>query len=271
MNDVPLVKDNNINSINTSIIAIKKQLRQIVEAVGLIDIPDMPDLSPFVRKDEVVDTVQSGNNNPVTSNAVDNLNSTQFRYYTGVDVLATAESQPIADKVYFMRIFEATANSPYGSNSNDFWYYVNRIGDANWMQIIAYDVRSSNDYIRTKQNGTWWGWISLNTRVPSQSVVTDYVSSGGGSYGLLERSGYIVKCVWRFNKESAVSFTDGQVLGNIPQGFRPSFYQPCPVTAFDVNGAFPTYLGIGTDGNITTIPWSASRLDVYLNLMWFTT
>ncbi len=71
MNDVPLVNANDINSINTSIIAIKKQLRQLNEAVGLIDTPDVNiDLAPFVKKSDVVDVVQSGNLNPVTSNAV---------------------------------------------------------------------------------------------------------------------------------------------------------------------------------------------------------
>lgn len=69
MNDVPLVKDNNINSINTSLIAIKKQLKQLTEAIGLIDVPDV-DTSVFVKKSEVVDAVESGNMNPVTSNAV---------------------------------------------------------------------------------------------------------------------------------------------------------------------------------------------------------
>ena len=70
MNDVPLIKTNSINDINTSLIAIKKQLKQINEAVGLIDIPNAPDLSPYVKKTDVVDSVESGNLNPVTSNAV---------------------------------------------------------------------------------------------------------------------------------------------------------------------------------------------------------
>ena len=48
MNDVPLIKTNSINDINTSLIAIKKQLKQINEAVGLIDIPSA-DTSGFVK------------------------------------------------------------------------------------------------------------------------------------------------------------------------------------------------------------------------------
>lgn len=70
MNEVPLVKDNEINSINTSIIAIKKQLNQISELLGLIDIPDAPDLSPYVKKADVADVIEADNMNPVTSNAV---------------------------------------------------------------------------------------------------------------------------------------------------------------------------------------------------------
>ena len=75
MNDVPLIQTPDTNSINTSIIAIKKQLRTINEALGLIDIPDAPDLSPYVKKIDVVDVVESGNMNPVTSNAVANSNA----------------------------------------------------------------------------------------------------------------------------------------------------------------------------------------------------
>ena len=87
MNDVPLVNVNDINSINTSIIAIKKQLMQLNEAVGLIDTPNVNiDLTPFVKKTDVVDVVQSGNLNPVTSNAVATALSTKLDYvYDEVD------------------------------------------------------------------------------------------------------------------------------------------------------------------------------------------
>ncbi len=69
MNDVPLIQKADINSINTSIIAIKKQLKQLTEAVGLIDVPDV-DTSVFVKKTDVVDVVEADNMSPVTSNAV---------------------------------------------------------------------------------------------------------------------------------------------------------------------------------------------------------
>ena len=70
MNEVPLIQDVRKNDINTSIIAIKKQLKQLIEAVGLIESPNSPDMSPYVKKTDIVDNVQIGNQNPVTSNGV---------------------------------------------------------------------------------------------------------------------------------------------------------------------------------------------------------
>jgi hypothetical protein len=69
MNDIPLIQKADINSINTSIIAIKKQLKQLNEALGLVDVPSI-DTSVFVKKSDVVDVVEADNMNPVTSNAV---------------------------------------------------------------------------------------------------------------------------------------------------------------------------------------------------------
>lgn len=70
MNEVPLIQEVRKNDINTSIIAIKKQLKQLIEAVGLIESPNAPDLSPYVKKADVTDVVEVGNSNPVTSNGV---------------------------------------------------------------------------------------------------------------------------------------------------------------------------------------------------------
>ena len=72
MNEIPLVQNVQKNDINTSIIAIKKQLKELNAMLGLIDVPsnDSPDMSPYVRKDEVVDVVRRFDQSPVTSNAV---------------------------------------------------------------------------------------------------------------------------------------------------------------------------------------------------------
>lgn len=71
MNEVPLIEKVQKNDINTTIIAIKKQLKELNALLGLIDIQsDKQDLSPYVRKDEVIDEVKRFDLSPVTSNAV---------------------------------------------------------------------------------------------------------------------------------------------------------------------------------------------------------
>lgn len=73
MNEVPLIEKVQKNDINTTIIAIKKQLKELNALLGLIDIQsDKQDLSPYVRKDEVIDKVKRFDLSPVTSNAVAN-------------------------------------------------------------------------------------------------------------------------------------------------------------------------------------------------------
>ena len=67
---IPLVQNNEKDSINISIIAIKKNLERINSILGLVDSGNDIDTSEFVKKSDIVDVVQSGNMNPVTSNAV---------------------------------------------------------------------------------------------------------------------------------------------------------------------------------------------------------
>ena len=79
---IPLVKNNEKDSINTSIIAIKRNIERINMLLGLVD-SGSPDLSGLATKQELqdaitqvetdlapVDEVTSGNMQSVTSNAV---------------------------------------------------------------------------------------------------------------------------------------------------------------------------------------------------------
>lgn len=71
MNEVPLIQNVQKNDINTSIIAIKKQLKELNAMLGLIDTSsNLPDMSPYIKKTDVTNEVQRFNLNPVTSNAV---------------------------------------------------------------------------------------------------------------------------------------------------------------------------------------------------------
>ena len=71
MNTIPLVQSNEKEAINTSIIAIRKNLEKINEVLGLIDTSDnSTDLSIYVKKADVANVVEENNLNPITSNAV---------------------------------------------------------------------------------------------------------------------------------------------------------------------------------------------------------
>ena len=83
---IPLVQNNEKDSINTSIIAIKKNFERINSILGLVDSGSDIDTSEFVKKSDIVDVVQSGNMNPVTSNAVATSNAMPVDTVTSGDM-----------------------------------------------------------------------------------------------------------------------------------------------------------------------------------------
>ena len=66
---IPLVQNNNKDAINTSIIAIKRNIERINMLLGLSNSEEI-DTSEFVKKSDIVDEVTVGNMQSVTSNAV---------------------------------------------------------------------------------------------------------------------------------------------------------------------------------------------------------
>ena len=111
---IPLVQNNEKDSINTSIIAIKRQIERINMLLGLSNSEEI-DTSKFATKEELqqavtdlqpVDTVTSGNMHSVTSNAVAqalSYNSSQevfIGYYDG---------EPMYRKCVFIRGSELPA------------------------------------------------------------------------------------------------------------------------------------------------------------------
>ena len=67
MNDVPLVKTNGINDINTSVLALKRRLMQLER-----EIKNISSFDDVLLRSDLVDTVEEGVEEPVTSNAVYN-------------------------------------------------------------------------------------------------------------------------------------------------------------------------------------------------------
>ena len=116
---IPLVQNNEKDSINTSIIAIKKNLERINSILGLVDSGSDIDTSEFVKKSDIVDVVQSGNMNPVTSNAV-----------------ATSNAMPV-DTVTSGDMHSVTSNAVAGAlgyKANTLPYFDNADTDRNVLQ-----------------------------------------------------------------------------------------------------------------------------------------
>ena len=67
---IPLVQNNEKDSINTSIIAIKRNIERINMLLGLNNNSEDIDTSEFVKKSEITDEVALDNMQSVTSNAV---------------------------------------------------------------------------------------------------------------------------------------------------------------------------------------------------------
>jgi len=66
---IPLVQEATKDAINISIIAIKRNIERINMLLGLSNSEEI-DTSEFIKKSDIVDVVEAGNMNPVTSNAV---------------------------------------------------------------------------------------------------------------------------------------------------------------------------------------------------------
>ena len=73
---IPLVQNNEKDSINTSIIAIKRNIERINMLLGLSNSEEI-DTSEFVKKSDIVDEVTVGNMQSVTSNAVAKYTSSE--------------------------------------------------------------------------------------------------------------------------------------------------------------------------------------------------
>lgn len=85
---IPLIQNVEKQDINTSIIAIKKELQTLQDKETAVDI----DLSDYVKKDDVADVVEADNLNPVTSNAVAQALEDLSQYGTPLGTWASFEN-----------------------------------------------------------------------------------------------------------------------------------------------------------------------------------
>jgi hypothetical protein len=180
---IPLVQNNEKDSINTSIIAIKRNIERINMLLGLVD-SGSPDLSGLATKQELqdaisqvetdltpVDEVTSGNMQSVTSNAVAiALNSSIKRRWTetksassgnGSDIVWNCLETYDGLKLCFgtatvARSSIAWGNIYYSGGTDDQWFFPTNF----FTQTPYCSMEVSND----TSSGSLWLWTPTQTR-----------------------------------------------------------------------------------------------------------
>jgi hypothetical protein len=186
---IPLVRNNTKDAINTSIIAIKKNLERINSLLGLADSSE-PDLSGLATKQELedavteinntidevetslqpVDTVTSGNMHSVTSNAVNEAVSTintkiDDIYHQGVKYGSQYDCNTLGEGVALIN--EEVANSPLkqGLTTRSVLYLATMQISArsNYYRFqIAVSYIDNELFVRTYTDSGWSSWVKIN-------------------------------------------------------------------------------------------------------------
>jgi hypothetical protein len=203
--NIPLINSNSKQDINTSLIAIRNAINELARVKESESVEDLQRQINIINQQianfnsefsainthlntidtnilnlQPVDTVASGNLHSVTSNAVANMNNIASPIFIFVDVFTTAESC-LVNKTSFFRIYEASANHPLGSGSNDFYYYVTKVETSLWIRVLAFDVRSNNIFAICKRDGYWQSWQEITDNVVTSGTATldpNYVTRG---------------------------------------------------------------------------------------------
>ncbi len=178
-------------------------------------------------------------------------------------------------------------------------YFIDGIYTKSVSGIVTYSISNDNDatyqvsYVEDIEHGTPPYWkierlsaintITRDSTAPvmsgtvysslvqkAQATINDIISESPGAYSSLVRRGNIVQCIARFNTENSFGWSTDTKIGTIPQGYRPATFQPCTTTNFQSAGASPTFISIQTNGDIYCIPLAGDRLDLYINLTWYT-
>ena len=191
--NIPLVRSNSVNDINTSIIAIKKELKTNGETDINVNVDVNYDVANTVEEGNgkpvtsgavydyatPVDTVQDGNLKAVTSNAVFDLSSTNNPFIdtlsTSYDLYTCFDELPQGRVSNIRVIGQNIVHSPNGDIDCDFCYTVYKLNERNdFYSVIAYNVRSKLIYTISKVNGIWeeWQLISkINGLIPKNKTL----------------------------------------------------------------------------------------------------
>ena len=176
---IPLIQKPEKDDINTSIIAIKRNIERINMLLGLSNSEEI-DTSEFVKKSDIVDVVEAGNMNPVTSNAVVPVDEVTVGNMQSVTSNAVAKAigswTKVKSNAYTNETVDISgAKSLYlewtnGSSTAIGYYYLpiiesgrlkyTVVGNTSEAIGIGY-ISISSDYILTVSNGSWTNRYSL--------------------------------------------------------------------------------------------------------------
>ena len=100
--------------------------------------------------------IADGGNAATASHQIDHILG------TGTDVLSYAASDNcpynVNTKVRIMHCPTCPTNYGYNAADNDFWYDIYKL-DNSWVTIKAYDIRGNVEFMNSRLNGSWSGWV----------------------------------------------------------------------------------------------------------------
>ena len=178
---IPLIQKPEKDDINTSIIAIKRNIERINMLLGLVD-NDSPDLSGFATKQELqdavtelqpVDEVTVGNMQSVSSNAVSKaLSYSTEEHFTGKYYY---DGKPIYEKVYLLQHAVGAVADDRFTISNDLDYVLN-------VDFVTSNIINGSTKLQFFHQGAWgtgFDWMITYYRENNQLVIkygTAYVN-----------------------------------------------------------------------------------------------
>ena len=167
---IPLAKDNSKDSINTSIIAIKRNIERINMLLGLVDSGSDPDLSGLATKQELQDAITELS--PVDEVTVDNMHSvTSNAVYQSFKGMSVVECGKITGREQY----------------DDSWYikYDSGIIEEWWVQSSVIPAFTGSPIAKAEFNVTYPIPLKTGTRALQFDVynVSRYGATGSLWFG----------------------------------------------------------------------------------------
>jgi hypothetical protein len=199
---IPLVRNNTKDAINTSIIAIKKNLERINSLLGLADSSE-PDLSGLATKQELEDAVTEINN--TLEDTVTEINNTIDEVETSlqpVDTVTSGNMHSVTSGAVYNALLNyvtsnSLANALYGYRNNIGTWFTN---NADIKTVIDQNFTNAGDYSlfsSATDSGAECGWYGFKHNIAKGGIciiMSEYYGVFLG-YGSGKPSTWNYKCI----------------------------------------------------------------------------